>query len=125
MANDSKDPGENSFIVAVWFVAWEGCDWLCTVWEDDGAAKAHYRFRYHSEEGDGDPFAGNDTKNWYFLTGPDRGRLVDACQNVASMTASTQNAHINDHIEVLGSMQDMLEAMTAFPWAHIRRVPLN
>lgn len=102
---------EQTYVEAIWFVAWKGADWMGAVYRDtpESPWRATYRFRYYVD--DLDAFESQDRKSGAHMraneddggTDEARARMVAAMEMVAKMTTARYAATINWRGNVQGS----------------------
>src|SRR5882762_9688868 len=51
-------------ILGLWFVAWQGADWMAGLWKTPNGPEGKYRFRYYKDD---KAFGSKDEKRWYVL----------------------------------------------------------
>lgn len=127
--------GPESYLVKIWYVAWEGGDWMASIWKDtlaDAEFKLEYRFRYYGTEHvpGGDPFTDEDRKSWY--SGTVKAPEDEAVQKMdltASLLAAARAAQhgdlkFADSLDVRGGVEAFAKLATKSrkPWLHTRRM---
>ena len=112
-------------VATMWFVDWEGADWLGCVFRPPGEPwRAVYRFRYHDADEDR-VFDSKDEKSWYRFDLPeDRSvdDLVDMLATVADATRMRCGGH-HDRIVVNGMGPALLDERRKRPWFHMKPQP--
>jgi hypothetical protein len=112
-------------VLAIWYVAMPGSDWLACVLRkrDVPTWTLRYRFRYYA--GSRDPFDESDKKSWYSAEGIDDSReellaKVDATARVVALRSTTREVK---RILVNGDGRKAWELLSAQPWAHVEIQP--
>lgn len=113
------------YVVGIWYVAWEGADWLASITRrsPEDPLTLEYRFRYYSAESTS-PFDMHDKKNWYqgHVNDDREDDVISKINLVAEKLARCQEATVNDAIIVKGDGLAALHELEAKPWAHMRKV---
>lgn len=121
-------------IIAIWFFPIDDdSDFMAGLsWETEEMAKAGkgnvnliYRFRYYDKER-GDPFTGNDKKNWYsgvIATEDKEGTLTGVRECIRVM--ADVKGQIAEEILNTDGMDQVMRDMEAKSWAHFKIEPLG
>lgn len=118
------DLKEDDYILGVWFIAWETCDWVASIQKkDDGDYQLRYRFRYYNEESTS-PFDGKDRKSIYSGTTPfrDEEKIIAEIDNVQNRMIEDRPALLRDRIIVRGNAEKLIDALKGKEWAHIKKL---
>lgn len=103
-------------------LSWESEESIKT---GQGNAKLTYRFRYYDEK-NGDPFTGNDKKNWYAgtIAVTDKKDTLKKVQEVISIIAVAKQTTV-DEILNTGGVEQLIHELKTKHWAHIQEVPIS
>jgi hypothetical protein len=116
---------DDHFIHTVWFVPGGDKDFLCTLYRvGPGPWICRFRFRYHHEGPDRDPFDHKDEKSTYEATADDQSadalaRMMVGAREV-TRTLATEWGTAVDEVLVEGGADAYLDAMRGKPWVHMR-----
>jgi hypothetical protein len=115
------------YMAAVWYVrlGHRRGDWMAALFRERGDDRwlLKYRFRYYM--GAGDPFSGEDTKNWYAGTsdgGAPEDEEIAKVDFIAGELAKGQGTTV-DRVEVRGDVRAFMEKVAGRSWIHVARAP--
>lgn len=119
------DLGAMEYLIGVWYVRGEGCDWMAAAYREKGqrAFSMRYRFRYYS--GSRDPFDKSDRKNWYggtFDPVMTEAEVIEAVEVVGRTFATAQGTEL-DCVLVKGRPMDFVKLAADRPWFHFKMEP--
>lgn len=111
----------NENAVGVWFVAFEGKDWMCGMTRHGAGFKFQYRFRYYDDPED--PWDGKDRKSWYEGTSNDtRDMVIAKLRSMAFMVMHV--GRVGEFHECVREPDEplahYLERFTNMPFVHKR-----
>lgn len=111
-------------VLAIWYVAAKGEDWMACVSRKRGedAWTMRYRFRYYS--GSRDPFDESDRKSWYSGTIDDEaeGEILAKMDLVAAFVAKGKGGKLT-RLLINGDGRKAMELLAKEPWSHVVVVP--
>lgn len=111
------------YMLALWYVAGPRGDFMAAVFRERGDSRwqVRYRFRYYA--GTGDPFSGDDKKNWYAATAekPEQQMLADF-DLVAGELAKGWGSQV-DRVDVRGGQSEFFAKAGGRPWLHMSTEP--
>jgi hypothetical protein len=119
---------EMAYVEHIWYVAFEGTDWMCVMYKDttDGPWIGRYRFNYyHSDQ----PFDEKDKKNVYQMSLKDGGeesrkKMVHTLEIFSTIMTTKMEGECWS-LPVQGDAIKAVSVLDKQPWIHKRHVPLD
>lgn len=122
---------EGTLVDCVWFVGWEGGDWLCMLYKHEGKPwEATYRFRYYHDQRSfmmsDDEKSGMRVLSERESDGPEQLRAaIDSVFAAFDAAACPHAVTVRDRIRVAGDGDAFLKAIANKPWANAREMENN
>jgi hypothetical protein len=110
---------ESSYVLGLWFIQWDECNWMCCAYRDGDEAdwKIRYRFRYFADDR---VFDSDDRRSWYGVTVSSRvleSEMAQKMEAFALLVSIARNAPI-ERLIVHGSINKLTELARDSPWFH-------
>ena len=114
-------PVGDDHVHAVWFLGWQGGDWMATLWEHDGEARISARIRTHQDER---VFDSEDNKEWKFGAGPpeEAPSMRQALDRIMENIGKVVPNHEGERVDIDGSIDVMIKKLSCRPWCHIKKI---
>ena len=116
---------DNTYVAKIWFIAWDGSDWMATLYKEvlDAKWTLSYRFRYYKPDPLQDPFTDDDEKSGYTatMTGTEA-EMIAACDDIARMMVDARGGVLDEVVIGEVGSKALTTALSGRPWAHMRQL---
>jgi hypothetical protein len=119
--------GPDVWVHGIWFVGWDGCDWMACIRKANGKWRLDYRFRYHKDD---KAFDSKDEKSWYSAEPKDGNGekgledLIAGVHEVSKAIADSQNTEVDFLLlDCKGDDPKIIFELGDRPWGNPKMMP--